>query len=139
MARSTYFGFNPPFFRAGRVMPVQTDERLIKNDLLQLLLTAPGERVFRPDFGTALRKSTFEPMDTFTVNSIKTSMARTIAQFEPRVKTSEIIIERDDVNSQLNIHVFAALTIDPNRILELNISIPIGPMATPAPPGQLAV
>lgn len=133
MARSTYFGFNPPFFRSGRVMPVQTDERLIKNDLLQLILTAPGERVFRPGFGTDLRRTTFEPMDTYTVNALKTSLARTIEQFEPRVRTSEIVIERDDANNQLNIKVFAALTIDPNRILELDVTIPIGPTATPGP------
>lgn len=137
--RSTYFGFNPPFFRPGRVMPVQTDERLIKNDLLQLLLTSPGERVFRPDFGTELRRSTFEPIDTFTINNLKESIAQAIKQFEPRVSTSNVVIVRDDNNNQLNVKVFAALTIDPNRILELDLTIPIGPAATPAPPGQLAV
>ena len=137
--RSTYFGFNPPFFRPGRVMPVQTDERLIKNDLLQLLLTVPGERAFRPDFGTELRRSTFEPIDTFTISALKISIAQAIKQFEPRVSTSEIVIERDDNNNQLNIKVFAALTIDPNRVLTLDLTIPIGPAATPAPPGQLAV
>lgn len=137
--RSVYFGFNPPFFRPGRVMPVQTDERLIKNDLLQLLLTSPGERAFRPNFGTELRRSTFEPIDTFTINSLKVSIAQAIKQFEPRVSTSEVVIERDDDHNQLNVKVFAALTIDPNRVLELNLTIPIGPAATPAPPGQLAV
>lgn len=137
--KSTYFGFNPPFFRPGRVMPVQTDERLIKNDLLQLLLTVPGERAFRPDFGTELRRSTFEQIDNFTINAIKSSISTSIRRFEPRVSTSEIIVERDDNNNQLNVKVFAALTIDPNRILELDLTIPIGPAATPAPPGQLAV
>jgi phage baseplate assembly protein W len=120
-------------------MPVQTDERLIKNDLLQLLLTSPGERAFRPNFGTELRRSTFEPIDTFTINSLKVSIAQAIKQFEPRVSTSEVVIERDDDHNQLNVKVFAALTIDPNRVLELNLTIPIGPAATPAPPGQLAV
>jgi hypothetical protein len=137
--RSTYFGFNPPFFRPGRVMSVQTDERLIKNDLIQLLLTSPGERAFRPEFGTELRRSTFEPIDTFAIDTLRASIAESIRQFEPRVSTSDIVIERDDNNNQLNIKVFAALTIDPNRILELNLTIPIGPAATPAPPGQLAV
>jgi phage baseplate assembly protein W len=139
MAKSTYFGFNPPFYRDGRVMPVQTDERLIKNDLLQLLLTSPGERVFRPDFGTELRRSMFEPIDDFQVGNIKNSIARSIDQFEPRVRVSEIFIERDDENNQLNIKVYAALTIDPNRVLELNLSLPIGPNASQAAPKRLTV
>lgn len=134
MAKSTYFGFNPPFYRNGQVMPVQTDERLIKNDLLQLLLTSPGERDFRPDFGTELRRSMFEQIDNFQIDRIKNSIATSISKFEPRVRVSEIFVERDDNNNQLNIKVYAALTIDHNRVLELNLSLPIGPNASQSAP-----
>lgn len=139
MAKSTYFGFNPPFLKDGKVMPVQTDERLIKNDLLQLLLTSPGERAFRPEFGTELRRSLFEPIDNFQVDEIRNSIALSIDRFEPRVKVSEIFVERDDSNNQINVKVFAALTINPNRILELNLRIPVGPGGSSAQPGQIVV
>jgi hypothetical protein len=51
-----WFGFNPPFIGGQqKVMSRQEDLRLIKNDLLQLLLTVPGERVHRPTFGSPIR------------------------------------------------------------------------------------
>jgi phage baseplate assembly protein W len=128
MAKSLFFGFNPPFLTDISVMPVQTDERLIKNDLLQLLLTTPGERVFRPDFGTDLKGSLFEPIDTFTINNIRQSIIRAISTSESRVKVSDVLIDNDDI--QLRIKVFAALVNNPNKILELDLTIPIGPTIT---------
>ena len=55
---ATYFGQNPPFVGgAEKVLSRQEDIRLIKNDILQLIMTSPGERVHRPNFGTAVRET----------------------------------------------------------------------------------
>lgn len=137
MARSLYYGFNPPFYRPGRVMATQTDERLIKNDLLQLILTVPGERAFRPSFGTELKGTMFEPIDDFSMDDLRTSIANAILNFEPRVKVSEILIDRKPDDNEVRIKIYAALTIEPNRILELNVSLPIGATPTQTIPNQV--
>ena len=70
--RATVFGFNPPFLTSsGRVLPFQTDIRIIKNDLRQLLLTVPGERIMRPNYGTPLRSFLFEQASSEDLEQLK--------------------------------------------------------------------
>lgn len=57
---SRFYGFNIPIFNGKTILPFQTDERLIKNDILQLLLTSPGERIMRANFGCNIKPSMFE-------------------------------------------------------------------------------
>ncbi|MEM3000614.1 MAG: GPW/gp25 family protein [Nitrososphaerales archaeon] len=137
MAKSLYYGFNPPFYRPGRVMPVQTDERLIKNDLLQLLLTVPGERVFRPTFGTVIKSALHEPIDDISINDLKVSIADAIGSFEPRVRVSDIQITRHDDDNMLQIRIFASLTNEPNRTLDVNINVPIDIIPAQATRGRV--
>jgi len=74
MAQSTYFGYNVPFYSKTFVLPPQADERLIKNDMLQLLLTSPGERVMRPTYGVPIRQWAFEPLDNLSINDIASAI-----------------------------------------------------------------
>lgn len=54
------FGFPYRFDPTGRTATVDDDDHL--RDLIQqVLFTAPGERVMRPDFGSGLLALTFEP------------------------------------------------------------------------------
>ena len=138
MANSTYFGFNPPFLTATQVMPLQTDERLIKNDLLQLLLTVPGERSFRPEFGTAIKSTLFEPIDTISTDAIRQTIIEAIQKFEPRVILNHIIVEAQPDKNQINIQLFCSLTTSPNLQFTLELNLPAGPSVTTVPPIQSA-
>ena len=57
----------------------------IRDGLIQLLMTAPGERVMRPDFGTSLRSAVFEPLDEGLLSTLKGEILSTISKYEPRV------------------------------------------------------
>lgn len=134
--RSTYFGFNPPFLTPVQVMPLQTDERLIKNDILQLLLTVPGERAFRPDFGTDIKSSMFEPIDTISTDAIRDSIVQAISKFEPRAILNDIIVEAKPDLNLINIKLYCALTTAPNLQFTLELNLPAGPSVTSVPPSQ---
>lgn len=136
MARSTYFGFNPPFLTPVQVMPLQTDERLIKNDILQLLLTIPGERSFRPEFGTAIKSMMFEPIDTISTDAIRDTIVVALEKFEPRVILNDIIVEAQPDNNRINIQLFCSLTTAPNLQFTLELNLPAGPSVTTVPPNQ---
>jgi len=123
--KSLFFGFNPPFLSDIAVMPVQADERLIKNDLLQLLLTSPGERVFRGNFGTAVRSTLFEQIDDISIDSLRSSILEAIDTFEPRVKVSELLIQPEENKNQLSIKLFGSLINTPNKTLEIDLSLPL--------------
>lgn len=135
---STYFGYNPPFLSSKSVMALQTDERLIKNDLLQLLLTVPGERSFRPDFGTDIKSTLFEPIDSITLVNLRRSILLAIKKFEPRVRATEVQLNLSPDENTIFIKVFCALTIDPNTQLIVELNLPTGPSVTSTSPRQPA-
>lgn len=89
--KATYYGFNPPFL-GGRqnVLSRQVDERLIKNDIVQLVLTLPGERVHRPRFGTLLRALVFDLADENTLSSLSRNIQSAIEQNDERVRVNSV-------------------------------------------------
>ena len=54
--------------------------------LKQLLLTSKGERVMNPNFGTALRKSVFEPFTSDLMASLKSEIRFSINKYHPEVE-----------------------------------------------------
>jgi phage baseplate assembly protein W len=115
-----WFGFNPPFFGGQEgVLSRQEDERLIKNDILQLLLTVPGERVMRPAFGTELRTAVFDMNDTTTVETIRQNIVNVINNYEPRVILDVIELTRVPDANKLNIYLSARLRDDPSKVINV--------------------
>jgi phage baseplate assembly protein W len=130
MARKI-IGFNPPFFGGNsNIMSPQEEERLIKNDLIQLILTFPGERVFRPDFGTITRGKVFDMNTSVDLSLLRENIIEAIEEFEPRVSLTDVIIEDDGVASII-IKIFGTLNIERsesrqedqnNLLVELNLN-----------------
>ena len=110
----------------------------IKSDLLSLLLTNPGERVFLSDFGTPLKRLIFEQNDTILENMAKNMIAEAISMWEPRIAVNQIEVSRRFPNSSLNaldpgedidnILYIKITFVDPEQISEvqeLRLQIPL--------------
>lgn len=122
-----YFGFNPPFFGGpSGVLSRQENEKLIKNDLLQLLLTLPGERVMLPAFGTNLRTTVFEQLDTATIEFLRIDVAQAIATFEPRIKVQDVQLQPDYDRNGLVVRITYALLNQPFIVQNLDTFISNG-------------
>tara|TARA_R110000751_G_scaffold274677_1_gene375568 strand:- start:1495 stop:1878 length:384 start_codon:yes stop_codon:yes gene_type:complete len=106
-----FFGFNPPFITGG-ILQRQEDVRLIKNDILQLLMTVPGERVMRPSFGTNIKTQLFDPHDEFAADDLKRSIAANISAHEKRVKVRNIVIVNESDNNRIQIIIDLLLADD---------------------------
>lgn len=121
---AVYFGFNPPFISDNDgPLDRQEDERLIKNDILQLLFTTPGERVHRPNFGTNLVTSVFEPLDEITLLALQSSLVDALNENEPRLSNPRVTLSKDPDEQLLRIYIYGSLTYNPNVKLELETSI----------------
>ena len=120
---STWFGISAPFLSGNKVLERQADERLIKNDLLQLLLTAPGERVMRPTFGAPIRTFVFEQMDINDLTTLKDSIKTAITQFEKRVTVKDILLKQTDDN-ELTIKILGSLNITQPQDFILELKLP---------------
>ena len=117
---ATYFGFNPPFFGGPQnVLSRQEDDRLIKNDILQLLLTIPGERVMRPDFGVNLRNFVFEPLTRADLSTLQDNIEEEIAAQEPRVIINSVELTPDADTNRLKIQIVVTIRKDPKKQLTI--------------------
>ncbi len=131
-AKGLWYGYNAPFIGGNEgVMSRQVDEKLIKNDLLQLLLTSPGDRVMRPTFGTGIRRFVFEPVTSDTIDALRTSILDAIALYETRVTATDVEIDTSDVDDNLiSIKVYGQFNLNKNNInnqaqllVELNLPL----------------
>lgn len=69
------------------------NHEVIKSDLLQLLLTEPGERIMLPTFGTGLRRMIFEQKGVASSDEIRSLIINAIEIWEPRIVVYEITVE----------------------------------------------
>ncbi|HUO90315.1 MAG TPA: GPW/gp25 family protein [Rhizomicrobium sp.] len=69
---------------AGRVALVSGDDA-IRQSILLLLTTIPGERVMRPDYGCPLHRLLFAPNDATTAGLAIHYVRQALVRFEPRV------------------------------------------------------
>lgn len=122
MTKATFYGYNPPFVGSIRgILPRQEDAQIIKNDILQLLLTKPGERIYRPDFGTSISNLVFDNINTSTIEIIKNEITDALARHEPRVSVKSINVV--NVEHDLYIKLVVALKSDPKVVLDITRKI----------------
>ena len=92
---SRYININYPFrdSKKGFFLDLtENDSQAIKADLLHLILTRRGQRLYNPDFGTDLMRFIFEPNDALTEEGIKDEIRTVVKKFLPNLKLNEIII-----------------------------------------------
>lgn len=74
---------------AGRLETV-AGEQTVRQALLVLLSTRPGERVMRPQYGCDLHRLVFEPNDETTAGIAIFHVRQAIERWEPRVEILEL-------------------------------------------------
>ncbi|HYN86375.1 MAG TPA: GPW/gp25 family protein [Pyrinomonadaceae bacterium] len=66
---------------AGRVEQISTLEEHVRDELIQLLLTNPAERLFLPDFGGGVRRLVFESADDATAGMAKAVITQSVTRY----------------------------------------------------------
>lgn len=76
-----------------RDIKVSYDEFAIRNSLINIFNTIPGQRFLIPLFGANLKKHLFEPITDIRGSLIGAEIQRAIEKWEPRVTIDRIIVE----------------------------------------------
>ena len=95
MANGRYININYPFKDSPKgffLDLTEQDNQAIKADLLHLILTRRGQRLYNPDFGTDLLRFIFEPNDALTQEGVIDEIRTVVKRFLPKLKLDEIII-----------------------------------------------
>ena len=101
MAQKNYINIQFPFQDDpdGKFLKLNTDaKQAIKSDLVHLLLTNKGERLYLPNFGANLRQYLFEPNDDTFANSIKNEINQAIKEFIPNLQVTELTVTPSETN-----------------------------------------
>jgi len=113
MARTRYINIDFPFKDSPKGFYLnlnQTDRDAIRADLLHLLLTNKGERLYLPDFGSDLRKYIFEPNDEITHEEIKNSLNETISKYIPNLVVNSINFRNDEIQELIIVELTYTVT-----------------------------
>jgi phage baseplate assembly protein W len=97
MANGRYINIDFPFKDSpqGFFLNLNSDDqRAIKADLLHLLMTRKGQRLYNPDFGTDLLKYIFEPNDTLTLSELQSDLNTTIKKYLPDLNITALEVEQ---------------------------------------------
>jgi len=68
------------------IMTIKTPRGLIVQNLKNILLTSPGERIMDPEFGAGIRKYLFEPSHVTTYMDIETRIRNQVRKYLPFIK-----------------------------------------------------
>jgi hypothetical protein len=92
------------FLGRGWAMPVTLDSRTghvasvayeddIRQSILIILETAPGERVMRPNFGCGIHEMVFESMDSTTMQRIRSTVEEALRRCEARIEVLDVTVD----------------------------------------------
>jgi len=92
------------FLGRGWAMPVELDPRTgmvasvayeddIRQSILIILETAPGERVMRPDFGCGIHELVFTSVDTTAIQLIRSAVEGALRRYEARIDVLSVSVD----------------------------------------------
>lgn len=92
------------FLGRGWAMPVQIDARTghvaaaeyeddIRQSILIILETAPGERVMRPNFGCGIHELVFTALDSTTLRRIGSEVEEALQRYEARIEVVNVNVD----------------------------------------------
>jgi phage baseplate assembly protein W len=113
MARTRYINIDFPFKDSDKGFYLnlnQTDRDAIRADLLHLLLTNKGERLYLPDFGSDLKKYIFEPNDKITHDEIKDNLNDTIKKYIPNLIVNSILFKNNEIEELIIVELTYTVT-----------------------------
>ena len=101
--KSAAVGVDIPFSTPGVFKPNYTTKEAIKNNLINYLLTNPGERPLNPTFGGGLRAFIFEQITTNNLDFLKERISSNIKTYFSNVNINELEILRQENNNSITV------------------------------------
>ena len=96
---------NDQLHKTPQISDIVTDFDLnaVRNSLVTLFTTSPGEKILSPEYGLNLKSFLFNPITEYTGRIIASKIIRNVSLFEPRVKLTDINVTADIDNQQYTI------------------------------------
>ena len=119
-------GLRMPFEKAetGLFGTTETTLEQAGHNIKNLLLTAKGERVMQPDFGSNLRALLFEQEDENLNVDIKETIQETMSTWLPYINISSVdITQNEKIPNQMKVDIDFSLNYEPDRFNTITLDI----------------
>ena len=114
-------GVNLPFSEPGVFTSNYQTRDAIKNNLINYLLTNPGERIENPSFGAGLREYIFTQIDNQDFTFIKEDLQLKIEENFDNIQLEEIAVFENENENTINVNIdYSIPNTGMNDTLELN-------------------
>lgn len=94
-------GWNFPIASAAGQTEMAQYEEDVRQAVLIVLLTNPGERVMRPTFGAGLNDFLFEPINSTTTSELAQRVEDSLIDWEPRIDVISVAVTPDANNNAM--------------------------------------
>ncbi len=119
----------PPRVGADGRMAWSEGEPNVREAIRIVLLTAEGERLRRPRFGGSLAAFLFEPNNAATHQALAQRIARTLAEWEPRIAVEQVQVAADPTDSEAAIATITYRLVATRALERVSLAVTLG---TPA-------
>jgi uncharacterized protein len=103
--------------RDGRTAQIAGLEEHIRDELMQLILTNPGERAFLPEFGGGVRRLVFEGAGDVTEAMAKAMVSQAVSRWlGQRITLDDLIVESRDETITIDLKYRVAGTEEQKRM-----------------------
>ena len=92
----------------GRTAQVSSLEEHVRDELMQLILTNLGERIFLPEFGGGVRRLVFENIDETTAGLTKAMLTQAISRWLGHRITLEdltVVVENERIEVEIKYRI----------------------------------
>lgn len=86
-------------------LTVDYDLGAIRNSIINIFTTSPGDKILNPEFGIDLRDYLFLPVAETVALSIYSDIFDNITRFEPRIVLNKLEVKPDYDNQQYTINM----------------------------------
>ena len=111
LQKNTAIGVKLPFNAPGVFYSTFSTKEQLKYNLINLLLTAKGERVENPEFGTLLRAQLFEQINPTSFGEIENSIIDSVQIYIPEIKINKIEFAPDPDLNVLTVNIIYHILI----------------------------
>jgi phage baseplate assembly protein W len=102
-------GVGIPFTNGAVFNQTYTTQAATKNNLLNFLITEPGERYDNPTFGFGLRKYLFLQIEQDSLDYIQEDLSSAITEYFPQITINDLRLNADVDTQTINIQLYYSI------------------------------
>lgn len=114
---ATFQGIAFPYQKGSSSFPLKVEDALlIRQSIIQILLTEPGERLMRPTFGSGLMSRVFDNNDVLLESILQAEVFSAVGRWEPRAIVRSVDVARKDSTITVTVNYVVVATRQPDSV-----------------------